>query len=147
MKTLKRTTLGLGYLLILSIFQLLGCSKNTPSPATPQSQTLALLTASPWKLQTSSVDGVDQTALYKDFSITFTSTGYTTTKGGAIWPASDTWTFQGTSATSITRGDGATVQIEASSSSLVMSINWTTTSLGSGRVVSTKGDNVFTMVK
>jgi hypothetical protein len=93
------------------------------------------------------VDGVDQSALYSGFTITFSPTGFTTTKGGVIWPASGTWNFQGTSTTTITRNDGSEVQIQVTSSSLTMTINWTTTTLGGGKVASTKGNNVFTLTK
>jgi hypothetical protein len=155
MKTIKSILVALCCIVALSLL-LLSCSKsssNTPTPVTPQTQTTELLiggsstssTPVPWKLQSSSVDGVDKTALYNGFAITFTSSGFTTTNGGAIWPASGKWSFQGTGTTTIVRNDGVSVQIQVSSTSLVMTVAWTSTTLGSGRTESTSGNNVFTM--
>src|SRR6267154_4138327 len=154
MKTVKPSPLVIKYLFgtILISILLISCGKgSTPQPASPQDQTKTLLTAAtaaaPWKIQSSSVDGVDQTPLFKGFSIAFTATSFVTTNGGGIWPASGTWSFQGTSTTTITRNDGSVVEIQVTTSSLTMTINWTTTTLGSGRIASTKGTNVFTMTK
>jgi hypothetical protein len=153
MITVKSLSTAFGYTagIIATIF-LLSCSKaSTPQPASQQDMTKTLLTsataAAPWKIQSSSVDGVDQSALYNGFTIAFTSSSFTTANGGGIWPASGTWNFQGTDATTITRNDGVPVQIQITSSSLVMTINWTKTTLGSGRTESTSGKNVFTMAK
>lgn len=130
MKTIKTINPMLFLISTAIVFCVLSCSKSSPTPASPQDQAKTMLTAAPWKLQSSSVDGVDQTALYTGFTITYTASGYTTTNGGAIWPASGTWSFQGTSTTTITRNDGVAVQIQLAASSLTMTINWTTTTLG-----------------
>src|SRR3954462_12474562 len=37
------------------------------------------------------VEGVNITDLFKDFSITFTATGYTTSGTTPVWARSDTW--------------------------------------------------------
>jgi hypothetical protein len=152
MKTFNTSNLYVGFLLALTI-SMMSCSKSTP--LSPQDQTKNLLIGSPgssstpatWTLQSESVDGVDQSTMFKGFTITFTQTGFTTTNGGGIWPASGTWSFQGTSTTTITRNDGTNVQIQVSSSSLVMTITWTITTFGPGRTESTKGVNIFTMIK
>ena len=145
MKTVKSTS-AIFSLLMAMPFLFLSCSKgSSPAPVTPQSQATALLTSGPWKLQSSSVDGVDQTALYNDFTITFATSSFTTTNGRAIWPASGTWSFSGTSTTTIIRNDGVAVQLQLSSTSLVMAIAWTKTTLGPGRTEATSGNNVFTM--
>ena len=122
-----------------------GGGGNTPTPASPQDQAKALLTSGTWKIQSEAVDGVDKTSSYTGFTITFSASGYTTTKGGGIWPASGSWSFQGTSATTIVRNDNTVIQIVVTDSSLVMTISWTTTTLGSGRAEATSGNNVFTM--
>jgi hypothetical protein len=145
MKTYKTLVIFLTHISIVLL--LISCSGGSnPQPASPQDQAKALLTSGTWKLQSESVDGVDLTALFNGFTITFTSSGYTTTKGGAIWPASGTWSFQGTSTTTIVRNDGVVVQLQLASSSLVMTIDWPTTTLG-GKIESTRGSNVFTMIK
>ncbi len=147
--------LTVAFVIVILLVSCGGGSGSTPAPASPQDQAKALLMGTsstssapvPWNLQSSSVDGVDQTVLFKGFTITFTSSGFTTTKGEAVWPASGSWSFQGTSTTTITRNDGVPVQIQVTSSSLVMTIDWTKTTLGSGRTGSTSGQNVFTMTK
>src|SRR6478609_10690598 len=40
------------------------------------------------------VEGVNVTDLFKDFSITFTATGYTTSGTTPVWSRSDTWSFK-----------------------------------------------------
>jgi hypothetical protein len=149
MKKIKSSLILLQYFIgaiVISAY-LMSCSNGSPQPASPQSQAQTLLTSGTWKLQSESVDGVDQTALYQGFTINFTTSNFTTTNGRVIWPASGTWSFQGTSATTITRNDGVVVQIQVLASSLVMTIDWPTTTLNSGRTESTKGNNVFTMIK
>jgi hypothetical protein len=135
-------------LLVLISLGALSCSKEnaSPQPPTPQEQTKMLLTDGTWKLQSESANGVDQTDLYKGFEISFTSSGYTTTNSDVIWPHHGTWSFDGTT-TNIKRNDGIVVQIDVSATSLVMTLVWTKTTLGSGKVNSTGGQNVFTMVK
>jgi len=146
MKKIKlESTINLVVLCAIIACCFFACSKSAPTPASPQDQAKALLTAAPWKLQSSSVDGVDQTALYNGFVITFSSSGYAASNGGVIWPAAGTWSFQGTSTTAISRNDGLAVGIQLTSTSLVMTLNWTATTLGGGRSESTKGNNVFTM--
>jgi hypothetical protein len=126
----------------------LSCSKEStsPQPPTPQEQTKMLLTDGTWKLQSESANGVDQTDLYKDLTISFTSSGFTTTSSDVIWPHHGTWSFDGTT-TNIRRNDGLVIQIDVSSTTLVMTLVWTQTTIGSGKINSTSGQNVFTMVK
>ena len=135
--------------LAIMIVQLTSCGKKSdPAPAvSAQDQVKAQLIANPWKLQSVSVDGVDQTSVYTGFGITFTGSGYTTSKGGSVWPASGTWTFANTDGTDIKRDDGLDVQILVTATSLKMTLTWTKTTLGGGRIESLKGQNVFTMTK
>ena len=124
------------------------CNKEqTLQPISEQDQTKALLTSGTWKLQSESVDGVDQTALYSKFTINFTSSNFTAVNGGAIWPIHGSWNFDGTDSKTIRRNDGTIVKISVTSATLVMTINWTTSTLGSGKANSTSGQNVFSMVK
>jgi len=127
---------------------LISCNKqNNPEPQSPQDQTTQLLTSGTWKLQSESADGVDQTAMYAGFTISFTKSGFATTNGSAIWPYHGTWSFDGTT-TNIKRNDGVMVQISVSESTLVMTLDWQTSTLGTGgRTNSTSGQNIFTMIK
>lgn len=133
---------------LLIIIGAMSCSKEntTPQPLSPQDQTKALLTDGTWKLQSESANGVDQTQLYKGLTVTFTSSGYTTTSSDVIWPVHGTWSFDGKT-TNIKRNDGIAVQIDVSADRLVMTLVWNKTTLGSGKINSTSGQNIFTMVK
>jgi len=136
-------------LLTLLIFiGALSCSKEntTPQPLSPQDQAKMLLTSGTWKVQSESANGVDQTALYAGLTISFTSSGYTTTSSDVIWPHHGTWSFDGTT-TNIRRNDGIVIQVDVSPTTLVMTLVWAKTTLGSGKISSTSGQNVFTMVK
>lgn len=137
--------------MIIAIVQLSSCGGKggDPTPTTPSAQDAAkaLLVANPWKLQGVTVDGVDKTSVYAGFGINFTSTAYSTTNGGTVWPASGTWSFANTDGTAIKRDDGLLIQILPTSTSLVMTFTWTKTTLGGGRVGSVSGVNVFTMTK
>src|SRR5690242_17906597 len=94
---------------ILILISVLSCSKeNTPEPLSPQDQAKALLTDGTWTLQSESANGIDQTPLYKGFTINFTSSTYTTANSDVIWPIHGTWTFDGNT-TNIRRNDGLVV--------------------------------------
>ena len=107
-----------------------------------------ILTSGAWKIQSVAVDGADQTNVYKGLSLSFTNTLVNATNGGAVWLASDTWKFADETGKSITRGDGIQVTVEeATATKLVLKLTWTKTTLGSGRINSVKGVNVFTFGK
>ncbi|MFM7487573.1 MAG: hypothetical protein ACKO13_11725, partial [Cytophagales bacterium] len=113
-----------------------------------QDQVKAILTASPWKVNTVSVDGMDKTITYKDLGLTFTSTGFTSVSGAAIWPASGTWSFTSAEATAFKRDDGLEVTIqEATDTSLKLALTWNKTTLSSGKVESVSGAHVFSFKK
>lgn len=122
---------------------------DDPAPEkTAAELTTAKLTASQWKVGSVTVDGVDQSALFKSFNITFTATSFSTTNGGVVWPSSSNWLFTDANATGFSRNDGITVQLqEITDSSLKMSLAWSKNTLGPGRIESVKGQHVFTMGK
>lgn len=108
----------------------------------------AALRSGTWKVETVSVDDVDQTALYEHLTLTFTKTAYTTTNGANVWPASGGWNFTDDSATTILRDDGVVITVaEATTTKLVLSFDWATTTIGPGRTASTEGEHVFTFRK
>jgi hypothetical protein len=143
------------YTLLIAILlvQFAGCSKKSdPAPATPtptaQEEVTKKMTAvTTWKMQSVTVDGADKTSVYKGLTISFTSTAFTTANGGAVWPASGTWTFTSADATSIKRDDGLPVNVEVTDTTLKLTLTWTKTTLGGGKAYSVSGVNVFTMVK
>jgi hypothetical protein len=134
-------------LIAASMVQLTGCKEKDPEPS-EEEIVKGKLTSGTWTVQGVTVDDVDQTPVYKGLTITFTATTYTTTKGGPVWPASGTWSFTDDTASSIKREDGTEIKIEeATETSLKLSLTWSKTTLGSGRMESVKGLHVFTFRK
>lgn len=133
--------------LIVLITQLTSCgSKSDPTPSA-QDAVKAKLIANNWTVQSVSVDGVDQTSVYTGLTIQFTATSFTTTNGKVVWPASGTWSFTSPEATTIIRDDGIEVKVEVMDTTLKLTLTWTKSTLGGGRVESIKGVNVFYLVK
>jgi hypothetical protein len=140
------------FFLLVGLILMESCSsKSDPSPATPSAteQTKAILTSSGgWRMQSATVDGTDQTTVYKGLTINFTDSGFTTSNGGVVWPVSGTWSFTDESGTAIKRNDGLVVTIVAAEiSKLVLKLIWTTTTFGPGKVSSLKGETTFTFSK
>ncbi len=122
--------------------------KPGPAPETDAKRHTQLLTASPWNVQTVLVDAVDKTAVYKNLKITFSATGFTTSNGGSVWPATGTWQFTDESGKLISRSDGLLVDLtEISSTKLVFGFAWSKTTLDGGRIGSVAGQHVFTFGK
>jgi hypothetical protein len=138
--------LGLLVVALVTISLLSNCDGgDTPGPS-KQEQVKAILTGSPWKVNTVTVDGVDKTLTYADLGLTFTNTGFTSVNGGSVWPATGTWSFTSAEATAIERNDGLVVTIqEATATSLKLALTWSKTTLGSGRTESLSGAHVFNL--
>jgi hypothetical protein len=143
------TRFSLSILALLSIGFLSNCGSSNDAPTvSKQDQVKAILTASPWKVNTVSVDAVDKTITYKDLGLTFTNTGFTSVSGGAVWPASGTWAFTSAEATAFKRDDGLEVTIqEATATSLKLALTWSKTTLGPGKTESVNGAHVFSFKK
>ncbi len=143
------------FLVIMSIATLIhlsGCSgaaaDPTPAPASKQDEVKAILTSPTWKMQSVTVDGADKTSIYKDLSLKFSASGFTSTNGGAVWPASGTWSFTNADATAVKRDDGLEVKLqEVTASSLKLALTWSKTTLGPGRIESVSGQHVFSFGK
>lgn len=84
---------GISWLLSFAVIVFAtGCKKDTP--LTPQEQVTAQLTsAEAWEKPTVTVDGVDYTEHFANFSLKFGKNTYTSTEGEPIWLPSGTWTF------------------------------------------------------
>jgi len=151
MKTRKYTYAILQYgihsIIILFVLAFLtGCGSGD-SPSAKEVIT-NMLTAHSWKLSSVTVDGIDQTSLFNNMTLSFTATSFTTTNGGLVWPASGTWTFKDEEGKIIVRGDGLEVNlIEVKDDSLNMSLTWNKNTFGPGRVGSIAGVHIFKMIK
>jgi hypothetical protein len=136
---------------IVTLTLISGCGDGGSDPApTPskQDEVKTILTSGTWKVQSVTVDGTDQTAVYKNLTLNFSSTGYTSANGLPVWPANDTWTFGNEEATLLKRNDGVDVTInEATATSLKLGLAWNKTTLGTGRVSSVSGKHVFSFGK
>ena len=131
-----------GVLIAILIFTS-SCNESTPQTAADSVR--AKLMAVTWKVQTVMADGVDQSSFISGMTINFGSSNYTSTNGGAIWPVNESWKFADAKGTAFERSDGIIVTIQSiSDTSLVMSLTWTKTTLGQGRVQSIPGRYVFT---
>jgi len=142
----KNKTLAFSIILVTAFTFLLGC-KGSDDP-TPKEITTQQLIAPTWKLTSVLVDGVDKTSLFTNMTLKFTTTNYTATNGGVVWPASGTWTFTDDTAKKIKRNDNLEVTItELTETSLKLSLTWATGTIGSGRVSSVAGNHVFNFAK
>ena len=147
MKTFIKTIFTISSLSFVILLSHCGGSKsNDPAPVTEPQSVTSLMKTGTWKIHSVSVDGTDQSALFKNFTLSFTDANFSSVNGSAVWPASGTWKFVSDQATSFTRDDGLVVTIQnVSSTSLIISLVWTKTTLGPGRIESVKGTTVFTM--
>ena len=146
MKTIIKSIVGIMTLSVILLLSDCASKSNDPAPATEPQRVTSLMKTGTWKVQTVTVDGTDQSTLFKNFTLSFTDAGFATVNGTAVWPASGTWKFVNDQATSFTRDDGLVVTIQnVSSTQLIISLVWTKTTLGPGRGWSVKGTTVFTL--
>ena len=134
---------------LLALFNITGCDSSDPTDENATEQVKEILTTGgAWGAQSVMVDGVDRTSIYSKLSVTFTSSGFTSTGGEPVWPASGTWSFADATAKTVTRGDGVTVIIEqAEAKKLVLKLTWSKTTFGPGRSASVSGSHVFTLAR
>ena len=132
--------------IIVVVFGMTGCKDKDPIPETDRVRDL-LLTGT-WKVKQVTVDGVDKTAQFTGLTLKFTMTNYTTTNGKQVWPASGTWKFKNDDAKVILRDQDVEVTImDVSSATLKLSLNWSITTLGSGRSMSVAGKHEFVLTQ
>ncbi len=152
MKNLKRKyssamAVAFSAVVMAAILTISSCGSDTPTMS-KQDEVKAKLIASAWNVGSVTVDGTDQSDVYPDLKLTFTSSGFTSLNGGAIWPASGTWTFTSADAAAFTRNDGLVVTIqEVTATSLKLALVWDKTTIGPGRIGSVEGQHVFTFGK
>lgn len=97
-----------------------------------------------WTMQSVAVDGVDKSTLFGGMTIKFTAGTFTVANGGPLWPATGTWTFTSDQAITIKRDDGTEVQVQATATSLKLTMTWNKKTFGTGRTTSVSGQHVFT---
>jgi hypothetical protein len=149
----KNYALSLFVVLLLTFS--VSCKKDDPGPELTESEkVVALLTSNggTWKPSALSnwvmVEGVNVTDLFKDFTISFTATGYTTTGTTPVWPRSGTWHLKDDAAKILIRdSDSKEVTIEnISETTLRITLTWDQTTYG-GRSTSISGKHEFNLTK
>jgi hypothetical protein len=130
--------------LFLPVVILLTSCQQEPELTVAEKVTEQLAAAESWKAPTVTVDGVDYSDLYKDFSVKFEATTYSSTGGAPVWPASGTWKFINEEATRMLLDNTLEVQIDAvTDESLELSLQWNKTTFEPGRASSVKGQMKF----
>lgn len=125
-------------------------SGEDPQPEPTQAEIVTgILTKSKWPLTSVTVEGENAIDLFKDFSITFSATGYTTSGTTPVWARTGTWTFvDATTANKFKREDNVEVTIESiSESQLKLTLTWDKTTYAGGRSNSLKGKHEFVLSK
>ena len=142
--------------IVLSFFfTLSSCGSKPPDPPelTEAEKVTALLTAGKWAPPAATnwaiVSGVDVSELFKDFTITFTATGFTTTGTTPVWPRTDTWKFKSGSPKILIRtSDAAEFTLETlDEKTLKISLFWNKETTEGGRMSSIIGKHEFTFSK
>jgi hypothetical protein len=124
-----------------------GCKKDN-EPTVQERITSILTSAEAWQNPEVTVDGVDYSDLYKDFSIKFTNSTYTTTKGTPVWEDNGTWVFLNEAATFIKMDDLREVEINSITNDfLELSFQWDENTFEPGRSNSVKGKQKFKLKK
>ena len=135
-------------ILVVAIFllSLSGCKKD--APLTAQEKVTAMLTSATWVTNTVTIDGVDYSVLYNNFSIKFDKSTYTTTSGGPVWNASGTWVFINAEATLMKMDGVREVTINSITGDfLELSFQWEQNTFEPGRSKSVKGKQKFKLKK
>lgn len=126
---------------LFGVMLLPGCGGGGSEPSTDRTQ---LLTKGAWNIKSVVVDGVTKSQ-FAGLQVIFTSTGFTSTGGAPVWPASGKWSFIDASQSSFKRDDGTNVSITTlDENQLVLQLTWTKTTLDGGRQQSIAGQYTFT---
>ena len=133
------------------VVSLVSCGKDDPAvepEPTEQERITTLLTTASWPLTSVVVEGENAAELFKDFSLTFTATGYTTTGTTPVWARSGTWTFTDATAKKIKRDDNVEVTIESvDEKTLKLSLVWDRQITEGGRSKALRGKHEFTLTR
>ena len=136
--------------LVLILGVTAGCSDddNTPVDIVDVVNVFDLISAAEWKVSEVRVDN-DISTLYTGMILNFGEGTYTSTNGGAIFLSSGTWVFQSVDADKMTLDNEIEIDIqEISETSLVLSLDWTKNTIGTGgKDESISGNHVFSFTK
>jgi hypothetical protein len=135
---------ALSAILCLSMLMYSSCDGDPGATQTRQEEVTAMLVGKTWKLQSVSVDNVDKSSLFTGMTISFSNSSFTVTNATPVWPASGTWSFTSDEATFVKRNDNVEVKVEPTATTLKLTLSWTKTTLGPGKVASIAGQHVFT---
>lgn len=124
------------------------CLSGCEDEPTAAEKTEAVLISGEWNNPIVTVNGIDESALYQDFTIKFNSNSYTSSGGSPLWPSSGTWSFKDESAKALILDNSKEVQInEITDVNLELAIQNDNNTFKSGRMNSVKGKNVFRLSK
>jgi len=131
--------------LTIVISMLAGCGSGSKEV---EPDTKALLTSGTWKMKAVTVDGVDKSTAFTNFTVSFSSTAFTSANGSPVWPATGTWSFADATQKSVKRSDNVIVTInDITENQLTVSLTWAKSTLGAGRIESVAGAYSFTLNK
>jgi hypothetical protein len=134
------------FIAVILLLALPSCNKKDEL-TTQEKVSAQLTTAAGWQDPVVTVDGVDYSDLYKDFSIKFDKSTYTTTSGAPMWKASGTWVFINEEATLMKMDDKREVELLVTDDFLELSFQWEENTFEPGRVNSVKGKQKFKLKK
>ena len=131
--------------LLASALTGLSSCDETP-PRTQQEIVTEQLTAGTWRLETVTIEGEDGAQMFKDFGLTFTTEGYTSTGTTPVWKRSGTWKFLNEEATRINRDNELDIDIVSiDDATLKFSLTWNQETFEDGRTRSLRGKHEFTL--
>ena len=119
----------------LSMFSLLGCGGDDGPPPETVQQIAEKKLSGTWKIAGGSikVDGVDETAQYPGFSLSFTEKNYSSSNGGKLFKPSGTWKWKdATTDKNITLGTKGITITELTASKLVFTFTFSGGSVAAG---------------
>jgi hypothetical protein len=131
MNKIKTTSLTL----LLGLFILASCKETTPPEPSAREVQMGLL-ANMWNVTTGAnsvtLDGTDENGNWDGFTVTFNSDGSYATSNASdgrdkVWPSQGTWDFKGDTGAdlnTIIRGDGVSIEIGVTETTLQMSFTY-----------------------
>ena len=106
-----------------------------------------LTSAEAWQSPVVTIDGVDYSDLYKDFTIKFNDATYISSGGAPVWAAGGTWVLINEEATLMKLDGKRDVEILVTDEFLELSFLWQENTFEPGRVNSVKGKQKFKLKK
>jgi hypothetical protein len=134
--------------IVLILLATISSCQEEDKPTMQEEVTEQLIAAEAWESPVVTVDGVDYSILYKDFTIKFEKGSYTSSGGAPIWPASGVWVFLDKEATVMRLDNQLDVTISSLSDEfLILTLQWNETTFEPGRIRSVSGKQEFKLKK